>query len=97
MPTSDEMKHFGAAMPVMDQPHYFTLLALPQRPMIWLLLVAPSLPAVKITDKDLSALRSDFGGKGDRPDVVVFAAPQLSIVEMEQVTKLVDGQTLKYQ
>ena len=40
-------------------------------------------------------MRSDFGRKGDTPDVVVFAAPQLSIVEMEQVTKLVDGQNLK--
>ena len=40
-------------------------------------------------------LRSDFGAKGERPDVIVFAAPQLSIVEMGEVSSLVDGQKLK--
>ena len=29
------------------------------------------------------------------PDVVVFAAPQLSIIEMKQLTRLVDGQNLQ--
>ena len=29
------------------------------------------------------------------PDVVVFAAPQLSIIEMEQLTRLVDRQNLQ--
>jgi hypothetical protein len=40
----------------------------------------------------LNALRSSFGGRGDKVDVVVFAAPQLSIVEMQQVADLVRGQ-----
>ena len=35
---------------------------------------------------------SDFGAEGDKVDVVVFAAPQLSIIEMANVARLIDGQ-----
>ena len=54
-----------------------------------------NLPVTKITDHDLAELRSNFGAKGEEPDVIVFAAPQLSIVEMGKVSSLVDGQKLK--
>ena len=40
-------------------------------------------------------MRSRFGRKGDAIDVVVFAAPQLSLVEMQSVARLVDGKTMK--
>jgi predicted aconitase len=42
----------------------------------------------------MDALRSDFGGKGDKVDVVVFAAPQLSLVEMNSVAGLLDGKKI---
>lgn len=45
----------------------------------------------RITKADIDALRGSFGGKGDKVDVVVFAAPQLSLVEMSQVADLLDG------
>mgnify|MGYP001978810284 CR=1 FL=1 len=50
--------------------------------------------AEAVTADELNALRSSFGAKGDKVDVVVFAAPQLSIVEMQQVADLIHGQKL---
>ena len=89
------MKHFGAAMASYGSTPLFHIVGITPEANDLAAVGGTALPSVKITDNDLSALRSDFGGKGDRPDVVVFAAPQLSIIEMEQVTKLVDGQNLK--
>ncbi|MEP1031840.1 MAG: aconitase X, partial [Alphaproteobacteria bacterium] len=53
------------------------------------------LPAEEITKADLDALRAGFGGKGDKIDVVVFAAPQLSIVEMQDLAALCAGKSFK--
>ncbi|MBL4690923.1 MAG: DUF521 domain-containing protein, partial [Rhodospirillales bacterium] len=50
--------------------------------------------AYEITKSDLDDLKGSFGGKGDKVDVVVFAAPQLSIVEMSQVAGLLEGKKI---
>ena len=50
--------------------------------------------AIEITGDELDALRQTLGGKGDKLDVVVFAAPQHSIVEMQQVAGLLNGQKI---
>jgi predicted aconitase len=47
--------------------------------------------AQTITLKDLEAVAEGYGGRGDKLDVVVFAAPQLSLLEMEAVAGLLDG------
>ena len=44
-----------------------------------------------ITRADLDAFYSSFGRHEDQVDVVVFAAPQLSLVEMQQVARLLEG------
>ena len=102
-PTSDEVKHFGAAMASFGSTPLFHIIGITPE--------APSLAAVEgtqlsvqsIDDSDLDALRGNFASNAgnanntdapDVPDVVVFAAPQLSIIEMEQVTRLVAGKTL---
>jgi predicted aconitase len=90
-PTSDQMKHLGAAMASHGSTPLFHLVGITPE--------APTLAAVggdrlagrEITKMDLDALRSDFGGAGDKVDVVVFAAPQLSIVEMRDVAALCEG------
>ena len=51
------------------------------------------LAAEDITGEELDALRSDFGAKGEIVDVVVFAAPQLSLIEMQQLAALCEGQS----
>ena len=95
VPTSDEMKHFGAAMASYGSTPLFHIVGITPEAQNLADVGGATLTPVKITDTDLRSLRSDFGSKGDIPDVVVFAAPQLSIVELEQVTKLVNGQNLK--
>ena len=40
-------------------------------------------------------MKSLFGRKGDKIDVVVFAAPQLSIVEMQKVANLSNDKSFK--
>ena len=47
----------------------------------------------QITAEDLATLRQPFGAKGEKVDVVVFAAPQLSLVEMQQVANLCYGRS----
>ena len=44
-----------------------------------------------IREADLDELRDPFGATGDKVDVVVFAAPQLSLIEMRQVADLCRG------
>lgn len=95
VPTSDEIKHFGAAMASYGSIPLFHIIGItPEAPNL-AAVSATELPVTKITDADLGALAGNFADKGEKPDVVVFAAPQLSIVEMEQVASLVNGQKLK--
>lgn len=92
-PTSDEMKHFGAAMASYGSTPLFHMIGVtPEAPDL-AAVAGTALPAEKIGSADLDALRSDFGGAGDKVDVVVFAAPQLSIVEMQAVARLCRAQS----
>ncbi|MBL6596228.1 MAG: aconitase X catalytic domain-containing protein [Candidatus Puniceispirillum sp.] len=95
VPTSDEIKHFGAAMASYGSIPLFHMIGItPEAPNL-AAVGANDLPVTKITDADLAALAGNFADKGEKPDVVVFAAPQLSIVEMDQVASFVNGQKLK--
>ncbi len=93
IPTSDQMKHFGAAMASYGSTPLFHLVGItPEAPTL-ATVHGQDLPAEDITKEDLDALRSDFGAKGEMVDVVVFAAPQLSLVEMQRLAALCEGQT----
>lgn len=94
VPTSDEMKHMGAAMASYGSTPLFHLVGITPEAPTSATIGADKLKSEDITKADLDELRSSFGGTGDKVDVVVFAAPQLSIVEMQQVADLVDGQKL---
>lgn len=93
IPTSDQLKHFGAAMASYGSSPLFHLLGItPEAPNLAAVCNGTPPPAIDISKADLDDLWSDFGGKGDKVDVVVFAAPQLSLIEMNQVASLLDGQ-----
>ena len=49
------------------------------------------LPVHRIGVDEIAALRQPFGAAGEAVDVVVFAAPQLSLVEMGQLASLCIG------
>ena len=91
VPTSDEVKHFGAAMASYGSTPLFHLVGItPEAPTL-AAVGGEGLEAVEVTEEHVSALRSNFGAKGDKVDVVVFAAPQLSLVEMQRVADLCAG------
>jgi len=95
IPTSDEMKHLGAAMASYGSTPLFHLHGITPEARNIKEEDFNHLEKNKITKSDLDNLKSQFGKKGDKIDVVVFAAPQLSIIEMHKVAKLCDNKTFK--
>lgn len=90
-PTSDQIKHFGAAMASYGSTPLFHIVGVtPEAPDLKAV-GGDGLAAERIGADDLAALRADFGGEGDKVDVVVFAAPQLSLVEMRQLAAICAG------
>ena len=92
-PTSDQMKHFGAAMASWGSTPLFHIVGITPECADLGSVNAQGLYAEKIAQSDLNDLRSGFGQPGDTVDVVVFAAPQLSLVEMQALSKLCSGLT----
>lgn len=94
-PTSDEMKHMGAAMASFGSTPLFHLAGItPEAPTLSAI-GAESLPVEAIEDDDLERLRSRFGSRGDPVDVVVFAAPQLSLIEIQRVADYLAAKTVR--
>ena len=95
IPNSDEMKHLGAAMASYGSTPLFHIDKITPEA-INIKLDEFNFIEVKIIEKtDFDALKSSFGHKSDKVDVVVFAAPQLSIVEMQKVADLCNKNTFK--
>ena len=90
-PTSDEMKHFGAAMASWGSTPLFHMVGVTPECRDLEDVGAGKLEARHVTAEDLADLSAPFGAVGEPVDVVVFAAPQLSLVEMGQVAGLVSG------
>jgi predicted aconitase len=96
VPGSDALKHFGAAMasygstalfhmpgvtPEVDQLDRLPLAGMP----------AGRRRSERIGRAKLDAFVADYGATGDKVDVVVFAAPHLSLVEMAAVADALAG------
>ena len=85
VPTSDELKHFGAAMAS------FGSIAMYQIAGVSPEALEPKLPlAHRIGESDVKALQAGYGGDGEI-DVVVFSAPQLSLYELRALAAMCDG------
>jgi predicted aconitase len=92
-PNSDELKHFGAALAS------FGSVALYHMPSVTP--EAPTLPdafggqpvpsAATISDADFQSFYQGYAAPGDAVDVVVFGAPQLSLLEIDKLARLLDG------
>ena len=94
VPTSDQMKHLGAAMASFGSTPLFHLVGITPEAQRLGDVGGDTLKPETLTPEMMDALRSSFGGTGDKVDVVVFAAPQLSLVEMQQVAGLCDGKRM---
>lgn len=91
-PTSDDLKHMGAAMASYGSVPLFHLAGYtPEAPDIGAVCNPSAIPCEDVTGKDFEDFFGAYGGKGEKVDVVVFSAPQLSIVEMSTVAGLLEG------
>src|SRR4051794_26326625 len=88
-PTSDELKHFGAALASYGSVALFHMVGVtPEGEQA----VDPSLPVTAtITRADLHAFQAAYRAGIDKVDVVVFSAPQLSLLEMRDLAAMLDG------
>ncbi|MFK7875463.1 MAG: aconitase X [Paracoccaceae bacterium] len=93
-PTSDEIKHMGAAMASYGSTPLFHIVGVTPECRSLDDVSGQNLTPRNVTSDDLAALRQPFGAKGEAVDVVVFAAPQLSLVEMQQVADLCRGRKI---
>jgi predicted aconitase len=92
-PTSDEMKHFGAAMASFGSVALFHIVGVtPEARALRDVAANPaSLRTYDVTEADVKGLQAKYGGAINQVDLVVFSAPQLSLVELRQVALLLEG------
>jgi predicted aconitase len=91
-PSSDDLKHMGAAMASYGSIPLFHLVGYtPEAAEIADVCNPDEIASEDITAKDFEDFFGAYGGKGEKVDVVVFSAPQLSIVEMSKVADLLQG------
>ncbi len=92
-PGSDELKHFGAALASFGSVAMFHMPGItPEAPTLAAAFHGKPPPTAQaIGAADMAAFYAGYAAKGDKVDVVVFAAPQLSLMEMERVAAMLDG------
>lgn len=91
-PSSDELKHFGAAMASYGSVPLFHIVGVtPEAPNLQTVFDGKPPKAERITRADLERYNASFGRHDEKVDVVVFSAPQLSLLEMQQVAELIRG------
>jgi predicted aconitase len=93
-PSSDALKHFGAAMASFGSIALFHLLGItPEAPRLQDV-SGDKLPLThRVTESDVKALQAAYA-VDDEIDVVVFSAPQLSLFELRDLAALCDGRKL---
>ncbi len=89
-PGSDALKHFGAAMASYGSTALFHISGVTPE--------AAEFPApaetTRIGRAEVDAFLAEYAAPGDKVDVVVFAAPHLSLVEMQAVADALDDRAV---
>jgi len=93
-PGSDSLKHFGAAMASFGSSALFHILGVTPEAIHARDLSFDHLPVISIAKDEVMALQSSYRVT-DEIDVVVFSAPQLSLIEMQSVAALCQGKKFK--
>lgn len=94
-PSSDAFKHFGAAMASYGSVPLFHMLGYtPEAHDIRTLFDGDVPAAESLTRDDIDRYYAEFDYGGDKVDVVVFAAPQLSLLEMQMVSDMMKGKAV---
>jgi predicted aconitase len=87
-PTSDELKHLGTAMASFGSVALFHIPGITPEDAFQ---GAAAPKPVPIGAEDFARFYKGHAQTGEKVDVVVFGAPQLSIIEMQQLAGLLDG------
>src|SRR5215510_4914960 len=93
VPSSDEMKHFGAALASYGSVALFHMAGITPEARRLDEVLAPgrTVRSHDVGEADIRAFQESYAQAIETVDVVVFSAPQLSLVEMAQVAGLLDG------
>ena len=89
VPGSDELKHFGAAMASFGSVAMFHIDGV--TPEAADAFDGPAPVPILVGRSDVDALLAEYTPGGDAVDVVVFSAPQLSLLELQMVADRLDG------
>lgn len=91
VPTSDEMKHLGAALASYGSVALFHIVGVtPEAQRLEdVMPVGQNLRSNTVSESDIRGFIGSYAV--DKVDLVVFSAPQLSLVEMQRLAKLLDG------
>lgn len=97
IPGSDEMKHFGAALASFGSVALFHMAGITPEALTVddVLPKGKTVPAHEVGESDIRALQKKYVNEVDSVDLVVFSAPQLSLVELQQLADLLDGRKAK--
>jgi predicted aconitase len=88
IPGSDELKHFGTALASFGSVALFHMPGITADEPVF----AGPIPAIAAIGRDdIEGFIARYAAAGDKLDVVVFGAPQLSLFEMEAVAYALDG------
>lgn len=94
-PGSDDLKHLGASLGSYGATPLFHLAGVtPEAPSLKAAVAAGARGPIEVTQADIESFQSCFADHDERVDLVVFAAPQLSLLELQTLAGLLDGRTL---
>jgi predicted aconitase len=93
VPSSDELKHFGAALASFGSVALFHVVGITPEAMRVedVVPAAASLPTHEIAEAEIRSFQAHYAKDVGSVDLVVFSAPQLSLMEMQQLAGLLDG------
>jgi predicted aconitase len=91
LPGSDALKHFGTALASFGSVALFHMPGITADEAVF---DGPPPAATDIGSAEIEAFLARYAAPGDKLDVVVFAAPQLSLFEMEAVANALDGRRI---
>jgi predicted aconitase len=91
IPGSDALKHFGAALASFGSVALFHIPGMTAEEAVF---AGASPEPVPIGPSDIAGFLARYAAPGDKLDVVVFAAPQLSLFEIAEVADALDGRRI---
>jgi predicted aconitase len=97
VPGSDELKHFGAALASYGSVALFHMVGITPEAAS-LRDVVPdgrTIPTHEVGEAEIRAFQASYAKEIDKVDLVVFSAPQLSLLEMHQLAALLDGRSVQ--